>query len=478
MLRFAIAVGAAFLLVACSSAPRVYASSDLDVASPTGSIDSLSEILRNADGPVRMVFIHGVGDTCPGFALDKGRGWLNDQAAKRIGLSAAGEMKSAEINLNVFMVGTRPDAQAKVVYAIQPFSLRLDPARVPIDVEAVEITWSLLTQWIKTSQLSYDSPSIFLQPNNNTPCLKPPDQQAPPLTFPAPERLLLNQFVKELILDRNLADAMIYASPYSAVIERGVAEALCRVVNGYLPAGRNDLTPCIWPTREQSTTATRYLFVTHSLGSRILYDVVLNLTGHSTSGRPNPFGCDTLTRSTPVVSEMLAHTPAVYMMANQLSLIGITNVPLDARSGNGAPPRYRVLGPATTGCPGTEPVDARLGETPSPPFGDLLGQMIDLHAQAIRDSSDPRLSTDVKLRLVAFSDTNDLLTWHIPRPYAYAEPAGTDDRPRVAFVNVFVQNDAHWIVLESPATHNNYFKRADVWQTISCGAKNGQVSSC
>ena len=79
---------------------------------------------------------------------------------------------------------------------------------------------------------------------------------------------------------------------------------------------------------------------------------------------------------------------------------------------------------------------------------------------------------------MAFNDTNDLLTWHITQPYRTARRQGDEARVSVEFANVFVQNDVHWLVFETPRTHNDYFKRFDVWQTILCGAEQGHVLSC
>ena len=88
-------------------------------------------------------------------------------------------------------------------------------------------------------------------------------------------------------------------------------------------------------------------------------------------------------------------------------------------------------------------------------------------------------SDSPRLQIVGFNDTNDLLTWHIPPWYLNEGEKTANDRPLIDITNVFVQNTAKLLVIESPgAAHSGYFKNPDVWDVISCGASGGSVKKC
>lgn len=88
-------------LSACSSAPVIYNASD----NSPGQIKPLQELLPD-NTPVRLFFVHGVGDHCPGYALGP-EGWLNDKNAEAMGLKPVSDKIAAAdfINVNVYMGG-------------------------------------------------------------------------------------------------------------------------------------------------------------------------------------------------------------------------------------------------------------------------------------------------------------------------------------------------------------------------------------
>jgi hypothetical protein len=416
----------------------------------TGTLAPLRANLAGDDRPLRLVFLHGVGDHCPGYAIGDG-GWLSPKRAEELGLVAGDFVPPKSITVDVFMGGT-PEPASYVQYARRTY--RSIGTRLPSDlqIEAIEITWSPLTRWLKTTQLAYDSPSAFDSPKDEA-CREPPDaERIPPVKHP-PARAALNQMIKEEMLDRNLADAIIYAGTYGPVLERGVAEALCHAITGPAPTTR-----CAWPAPD--TDRYRYVFVTHSLGSRILYDTLLHLVGVATSEKGNPFAKgrfeadDAWRRSQPYVAQMLARTPAIYMMANQLSLMGLSRASPDATPTSGPGPLLlpkAMEGPASCATITTALAQAR--------------------DDAIRSLNEPVTA----LRLVAFNDTNDLLTWHVPR--WYESDSADRCRPNVEVTNVFVQNAANWLLIESPLpAHRNYFGNRQVWNAITCGGVSGRVA--
>ena len=228
--------------------------------------------------------IHGVGDHCVGYAFDEARGWLRTATLGAVGLTAAdGPERSGTIPASVFS-DANEHPKAYVAYRVRPFTLALDERRIPVD--AIEITWSHLTQWIKSNQLGYDSPSVTPRPGDpDGDCVDAPDPSVPDSKRP-PARLLVDRVIKERVFDRNLADAILYAGNYGAVMETGVAEALCHAITG-----QPDRQRCTWPAAS-SDAGVANLFVTHSLGSRLIYDVMLDLTNTPRVGHRNPFAPD------------------------------------------------------------------------------------------------------------------------------------------------------------------------------------------
>jgi hypothetical protein len=74
--------------------------------------------------------------------------------------------------------------------------------------------------------------------------------------------------------------------------------------------------------------------------------------------------------------------------------------------------------------------------------------------------------------VIAFSDSNDLLTWKVPEVYAEANP-------NLRFTNVYVHNsmDIFWL-LENPSTaHTGYFINPTVRKVMVCGGSHDAVSN-
>jgi hypothetical protein len=231
----------------------------------------------------------------------------------------------------------------------------------------------------------------------------------------------------------------------------------------------------------RSDNGRRYFFVTHSLGSRIIYDTMLDLVGVGSPGRANKFQEPEWKRSRPVVLQMIANTPAFYMMANQLSLLGLANVPVRTRSNEAPEPHFVAsdsapdsalkskVAPELAAQASMTATLASAAECPNPLVAIAKVKQLTRGMKGAADGTPT-------LRFVAFNDTNDLLTWHIPEWYA----TGRDNcRPPVELSNVFVRNAFPWLVIELPNdAHQNYFVNPKVWQAIRCGAKDGAVLDC
>lgn len=83
-------------------------------------------------------------------------------------------------------------------------------------------------------------------------------------------------------------------------------------------------------------------------------------------------------------------------------------------------------------------------------------------------------ATSAMLDVVAFTDTDDLLSWSVPVEYQRA----IGHLP-LKFTNVYVQNAPRILVAEWPTSaHHDYFTNPKVRKVIRCGAAKGAPNSC
>jgi len=491
-------------LVGCA-APPVYAVNDTD--KPTGHIDNLQDLMAGTD-KMRLIIVHGVGDHCPGYAVgdtaqpDGTPQWFNDKALNALHMRFTDQMVSQTIPAPVIYPGSEPAASVVVTkrhYSLSPPGL---VGARPIAVEAIEVTWSPLTQWVKRMQLGQD----FTQ--------DPPKQCGGPTIKPAtgvrpPGREWLNQLVKESTLDLDLADAILYMGNYGTLMERGLAEAICHGVTD-TPGSQ----ACHWPQGAQAEADPyRYMIVTHSLGSRMVYDMLLNLQGVETVGRPSRIPANEVNEAADFAKQMLGKLNGVYMFANQLPMLGLANFELTGTVTQGPEPEAigGVLERATPADVMVLPKVAMqlqgVGKSPftfrrmaglSEAVADFpqlascrntlgaFGVVRDSQAQRLKDADPTKATLPLQtMNIIAFNDTNDLLTWHLPSWYTVDGNGqngneGNSCQPRINIENVFVRNSYVLpVIVEHPLkAHVGYYGSKSVWDAIACGATAGRVKDC
>lgn len=322
----------------------------------------------------------------------------------------------------------------------------------------------------------------------------------------APHRKALNRSIKEKTLDLSLADAILYVGSYGQLIERGVAEALCHGVTDTPP----DQT-CHWPTKEQAESDPyRYMFVTHSLGSRIVYDLLLNLQGIESTTRNNQLADKTLQDAQFFTKQLVGKLNGIYMMANQLPILGLANFDPHTLENQGPQPTFHGVDGIELNGPDASDASVRSAapesKTPqSPNIGQRKAvsfkrtlpvqgtelpdiEKCDQAVQALAYSREEQMKTlpdqsmasKKPLSVIAFNDSNDLLTWHLPSWYAGAGTDQSNCKSALNIENVFLTNTV-WLpaLLEFPTTaHLGYFRNHAVWQAIACGAKDGALKAC
>jgi len=206
----------------------------------------------------------------------------------------------------------------------------------------------------------------------------------------------------------------------------------------------------------------------HSLGSRIIFDTLLDLDRHPTRGS-GPVLEDLGAEGRAAVEKIILNTRAIYMFANQLPILTLADVP---------PTRKSTDSPSVIDLKHYTDIDTqRTLAQPQAQTSSVTQERSAPHllwfASVKSRLSQTQQRQAVKLDVVAFSDPNDLLSYTIP-------PWFEQDMGDMQFqiTNVSVQNSLHWFHLyESPTdAHDAYMVNSDVWDVIRCGATNGKVS--
>jgi hypothetical protein len=444
-----------------------------DAQDPTGAkqiaanISPLKSYFETAAGRANIVLVHGVGFHCPTYGLDPVSGWLNKDTIANLGLIPA---KNAPESPPQFI----PDIQDGVVdpnsgvYLMQRSYTYTRQDGTSTEVEISEITWSGLTAWLKFQELGADfSDKVPAGDGRKLADDVPTTIACPGLASPSYpySRETLNRLIKESTLDSALSDAIIYVGTYGVKIEQGVAEVLCRLVSAKNYAGTDR---CQWRDADASKLHSPFIFMTHSLGSRIIFDTLLDLDGHPTR-ETGPIVEDIGKDGRLAVEQIILNTRSIYMFANQLPILTLADVP---------PTRKSDSTPSVIDLTHFKDTDERrkLGG-PSAPASSVTKERSAPHLlwfATVKSSLGPSQERQtVKLDVVAFSDPNDLLSYTIP-------PWFEQDMGNLQFqiTNVSVQNSFHWFnLIESPtAAHGDYMVNSAVWKVIRCGATNGKVS--
>jgi hypothetical protein len=199
-------------------------------------------------------------------------------------------------------------------------------------VRAYELTWSATTDALKTKQFGSDA------------------------TY-ASDRVLVNRELKAKLIDDALADPVLYIGRYRNHMQFPIMRAIEAILHDY---------------QSQDELA----IITQSLGSYMCYDTLLKMSrGESIMGERE--------YSAAVVQDLIGHTNYVYMLANQLPLLELSEV------SNPLPLRHV---PATA-----------------------LKALAEIRRQNKPKARRQQPQAPVPLHLVAFSDPNDLLSYPLDR---------------------------------------------------------------
>ena len=244
------------------------------------------------------------------------------------------------------------------------------------------LIWSPLTTGLKR-QLCYD------QSDKSDLCTG-----APPYPY---TRARLNARFKDGLIDDCLPDALIYQGVARDQIQRRMRDAILQVLAG----GDGDASPL--------------LVVSHSMGSKILFDTLLRMSEEAPGSRAERLAMRAVDRMRFLV-----------MAANQIPLLSLADQQMTSA-----------------------------GLAPSAP------DSLQLLLQKRLASNERR--ADRHLTLVAFTDPNDLLSYTLP-PEKYA-------RDGITVYNILVSNATTYLgLLERPDhAYLDYLTNPEVGRLIACG---------
>src|ERR1043165_6970072 len=124
----------------------------------------------------------------------------------------------------------------------------------------------------------------------------------------AHDRAFANRFLKQKIMNERLADAVLYLGDMGIYIRNAVKHSACTMANGVFDQSTVGNETCN-KTHDDNVAVE---IITWSLGSRITYDALQELETSTSSSAPK---------------FILQRTFNIYMLANQLPLLGLATLP-------------------------------------------------------------------------------------------------------------------------------------------------------
>ena len=220
-----------------------------------------------------------------------------------------------------------------------------------------------------------------------------------------PKGASLNRGLKNNLLDWRFSDALLAVGEMQSLMLEGVRQLVLKSVS----AADNNRQ-----SRSGGASDQEFVFVTHSLGSYLIFSALDLKSGESDTSEMKEWRVQ--------FRNILSHTPLVYFFANQLRLLELAN--LDASG---------------TGKPSGNMID-HLQTWSKLRMDYLAGQALSNRTELVPPS------------LVSWNDPSDLLTWNVP------EVESASGQRILVVENHSVRNAIDWFgLLEGPTgAHDNY----------------------
>lgn len=338
---------------------------------------------------VKVLMIHGVGTHVPGYATR-----IRENLAKNLNLTVFSK-RPKDITL------INPNDKKTKIGNLRVIRMQ-DEAKTK-EMLFYELTWSDITSPQKEI-LSYDTSGEY-----------------------AHKRAAFNHLMKKF-LDDTVPDPMIYMMDKDSLILNATKQSTCWML-GY---NWDNLKPeqgavCQVKSYDQikDLGSENIVFITHSLGSRILMDSIDEIVTQISND-----DLKTDKNAQLIINELKNQQITVFMMANQLPILQI------------GLPKPKVSNQFTQYCTKN-------------------GKMYDKRVFK-------------KVNIVAFSDPNDLLSYDVPQSFVdeYIDSRMCPDVTNVS-INISEQISAFGVGVVNPVTaHTEYDNDSRVIEMIARGTKN------
>jgi hypothetical protein len=253
---------------------------------------------------------------------------------------------------------------------------------------------------------------------------------------------LINTYLKREVMDGGLSDAAAYAGPAGALVRAGIGSVLCTMARdaaglGFDPGTARSLRDC---GGDLSTGPdVEFSYVTHSLGSRMLFDVLA------------PPDDEPVRAEAPRATArgfLLERGRTVFMAANQVPLLAVARIELSGDPAADPLKSARVAGPA--------------------PSSNSLRRMLEAK-RVLSGVPTPGLAPAADaLQVVAFQDPDDILGFRVSDAY----------KGDVEFVDVTHRNIGQvlWLFTWPPGAHDREVSKSVLQKLM--GTKTRQMVLC
>jgi hypothetical protein len=205
--------------------------------------EGIGPLLANEHGKTKILMVHGVTDHIPGYTTQ-----FQAKLAKQLDLNAR-SAKSKNIALGSVLFPGKPLGNLRVS--------RLASAETGKEVLFYELTWSEITREEKKELLAYDTSGEYSY-----------------------RRAALNEVIKKFSNDA-IADPLIYSGDSREPIQAAFSQSFCWMLEDWNALPERGKGHCSVPTETGADHLMRddYVFISHSLGSRIVSDGLQRIAG-------------------------------------------------------------------------------------------------------------------------------------------------------------------------------------------------------
>lgn len=357
-----------------------------------GQFPGVDELMQE-NKLTQILIVHGMGDHTVGYS-----------SHIRKGLETTLELtQTGESRLHILK---QEDSRITFAY-LKTWDYRKSNAKY---LRVYELTWSPITKPVKELSFSEDQDlSVYRENLNNK----------------------LKGFVNDY-----LSDPIIYLGDYGKNIKVIIEQALCIIMTDNM-AGDVQTSECDLDKMNKISTAKlgSVSIISHSLGSKIVYDAIDSLARKAQSGTQRKSG--TTGANTNVVEDFVSRMRSVYMMANQITFLGLSSIE-DEHS---------------------------------------LTDRTDSFQKVINIRTPEGVRVQTPLHIVAFTDPNDMLSYPLPDGYC----ARFSSNLNVRCTNVLISNNKASIFgqFANPITaHTGYDANPEVISLIACGSNKEKSRRC